>query len=247
MATRIDLTGKKYGKLLVTGFSHLNNTKHAYWHVICDCGTVKTVRSQHLKGGMVKACGCLRGERHGRSGDPLYNVWRGMLSRCNNPNNGAYIYYGSRGIAVCKRWLRFGNFQKDMGERPEGLTIERIDNNGDYKLSNCKWATTKEQMNNNRHNVVLTYKGVSMTMQQWAEKLGIHRACLWARVNKKLPTYLIFNSKKISSKGKKYKTKYTKRFGFNLEELSEKLNLSTCKLSRSSDVEIDGLLETVVS
>ena len=89
-------------------------------------------------------------EKHGMSNTPTYYVWINMRRRCENPNNPAYKYYGGRGISVCIRWNSFGNFYEDMGKKPEGLTLERINNNGNYKPGNCEWVTWKKQLNNRR-------------------------------------------------------------------------------------------------
>ncbi|KKL78882.1 hypothetical protein LCGC14_2020410 [marine sediment metagenome] len=120
-----------------------------------------------------------------------------MLRRCNDPEHKSYKYYGGRGIKICERWWKFSDFLKDMGECPDGLSLERVNNNGNYEPGNCKWATQKEQCNNNRRNVKLTYKGKTMNMVQWAEELGISRACIWARINRRMPDEMIFTSRKF--------------------------------------------------
>jgi len=107
-----------------------------------------------------------------------------MLGRCNNPNDKAYKNYGGRGIAVCQHWRSFSNFLEDMGQAPTGLTIERINNNGNYEPSNCKWATHKEQENNKRDNVRVEFQGITASLESWAAFIGIAYQTLWARLYK---------------------------------------------------------------
>jgi hypothetical protein len=120
----------------------------------------------------------------GQSHDPLYGVWRGMLTRCENPNSPSYNRYGGRGIKVCERWRNsFLLWKNDMGPRPLGYTIERIDNDGDYTPTNCEWAPTKTQANNTRTNSYITWNGERKTLQQWADITGIKRSLIRARLN----------------------------------------------------------------
>lgn len=153
----IDLTGKKFNRLTVLQRTGTSNDGQALWECLCDCGNKKTVRSYCLTKGNTQSCGCFHREQskknhttHGMSKTKIYRIWGGILTRCSNKNNRAYKYYGARGIRVCKRWLKFENFYKDMGDPPKGLTLERINNEGDYKPSNCKWATWIEQKRNTR-------------------------------------------------------------------------------------------------
>jgi hypothetical protein len=106
-----------------------------------------------------------------------------MMQRCYNSKNSGYKNYGGRGIKVCDRWHTFENFFEDMGKRPKGLTLDRKDNNGDYCLENCRWATAKEQMNNNRNNNWLTHEGETRNITQWAGIIGISRNTLGKRLN----------------------------------------------------------------
>jgi hypothetical protein len=126
--------------------------------------------------------------KHGaasRSGlTPTYRIWRDMKSRCSNPNRKDYRYYGGRGIKVCERWLEFSNFLADMGERPEGLTLERKDNNLGYSKENCRWATRAEQNLNSRNNRNITYAGKTLCIRQWALNLGIREATIRNRLDR---------------------------------------------------------------
>lgn len=115
---------------------------------------------------------------------PTYKSWHMMKQRCSNPNNKQYKDYGGRGILLCERWVDFSNFLADMGERPENMTLDRIDNNGNYEPSNCRWATRKQQQRNMRTNTIWTHNGISKCVTEWAEDLGCEPHTLFERVNK---------------------------------------------------------------
>lgn len=151
----LDLTGKTVGRLTVIKFAGFNNTPHSFWLCKCDCGNEKIIRGYSLKSGNTKSCGCLNIEnskksntKHNKYGSREYITWKGMIQRCNNPKATRYKNWGGKGITICKRWEKFENFYEDMGKRPEGMTLDRIDNDGNYELKNCKWATSTEQNNN---------------------------------------------------------------------------------------------------
>ncbi len=157
MGKFIDMTKQKFGKLFVTGRAANGKRTQARWNCVCDCGGKVTVYGYSLRDGHTKSCGCLskettieRSTTHGMCGTATYSTWNCMKTRCENPKTKNYKNYGGRGITVCGRWDKFENFLEDMGEKPEGLSIERVDNNKGYFKENCKWATCTEQSRNRR-------------------------------------------------------------------------------------------------
>lgn len=188
---RKDLRGLRFGRLFVADFSHKggNGNSKYFYTCVCDCGNT-CVKSSHYLLGKInphKSCGCWHKELsiatstthgHGNKKDKTYKCWVEMKLRCTNPNNRAYKHYGGRGIKVCDRWIHsFENFIEDMGEMPQGLTLDRIDVNGDYEPSNCRWATMQEQCNNRRNNIIFSYMGKVQTLAQWCRELGLNYGC----------------------------------------------------------------------
>ena len=154
---KFNLEGHKFERLTATNQSKKIGI-HTYWLCVCECGNSKFIRESSLIHGYSNSCGCLQRQimssvmkRHGMTNSREFNTWKSMIGRCNNIKDPAYKYYGGRGILVCSRWFEsFENFYEDMGNRPEGKTIDRIDTNGNYEPSNCKWSTPKEQQTNRR-------------------------------------------------------------------------------------------------
>ena len=186
-----DMTGHRFGRLVVTSFSHQDNRRKSYWNTVCDCGNTKAVSGYNL-GRTVNSCGCLQSESrathsttHGLRKTRTYAIWNSMKQRCNNQNSMFFPDYGARGISVCRRWENsFQNFIDDMGECPEGMSLERVNNNGDYSPENCKWATKTEQARNRRSNRIITFNGESLTLAEWAERTGVCVGTLHSRLNR---------------------------------------------------------------
>lgn len=158
MSKAMDLTGQKFGRLAVMGPTNERRNRKIIYCCWCDCSKKCFVRSADLRNGHTKSCGCLVKEltkkhntKHGMYRTLIYYIWRDMLARCENPKNPAYKNYGGRGIKVCERWHSFENFYEDVGDPPEGMTLDRYpDNDGNYEPLNFRWATWKEQQNNKR-------------------------------------------------------------------------------------------------
>ena len=177
-----DIVGKKFYKLTVLSYDHvekINNHTYHFYKCKCDCGNI--VVKERNKIGKQKSCGCLK-YKHNMNGTRFYKIYRRMKQRCYNPNNRAYHHYGGRGIKVCDRWLEsFENFRDDMYESylehtaihgEDDTSIDRIDVNGNYCPENCRWATTKVQLNNTRSNHSIIYNNDRLTLSQLCEKYG---------------------------------------------------------------------------
>ncbi len=177
-----DIEGVVFGRLTVIGLASYG--KNNYWYCECECGNIVSVSLPNLKSGVSASCGCLHREAasaaktiHGHAptsgASGTYSTWCGMKDRCNNSNSKFYVNYGGRGITVCERWNnKFENFLADMGERPPGLSIDRINNDGNYEPGNCRWATKFEQANNTRRNRRITYMSDTNTVAEWSNHLG---------------------------------------------------------------------------
>lgn len=152
----IDVTNKRFGKLIAIEPTDKRKRNAIVWKCICDCGEYTEVATVDLK--KTKSCGCLlhepkfyiHGHTSGGKSSPTFKSWESMKARCYNKNHHKYPIYGGRGIMVCERWMKFLNFLEDMGERPNNKTIDRIDPDGNYEPNNCKWSTSLEQRHNRR-------------------------------------------------------------------------------------------------
>lgn len=154
---RVPMIGKVFGRLTVQSYSHASDHGHPVYLCICACGNYHLATGGNIRRN-TRSCGCLprpgnltHGHARNRTKTPEYQTWRGMHARCTDPKNSHYKYYGARGVKVCKRWKSLQAFFKDMGPRPKGKTLDRWpDPRGDYKPSNCRWATARQQLLNGR-------------------------------------------------------------------------------------------------
>lgn len=190
---RVDVTGQRFGRLVIVEFSHTDGPGRTYWICRCDCGKIKTILGASMNAGATQSCGCLAKERtsqactsHGQTNTRLYRVWRNMKSRCNCPSSNKYYNYGGKGVSVCEEWTPFEGFQKwalSHGYAAD-LTIDRFDGSGNYEPSNCHWATYKEQSNNTTQNHILEFNGMRKNLKQWSEFLGISYKALSERARR---------------------------------------------------------------
>ncbi len=193
MPAFIDLTGQRFGRLIVIEVDAKAKSGNYKWLCLCDCSKSLVILGASLRAGRSKSCGCFQRDnasiihknnqysmKHGyasiESESKAYIAWCGMRQRCTNHKNKRYRDYGGRGITVCKRWQEFVNFLEDMGEPPtDKHQIERIDNDKGYNKSNCCWATPKQNCRNRRNNRMISFNGITQCMSAWADKTGLHR------------------------------------------------------------------------
>lgn len=188
-----DLTGQRFGRLLVVGLvdSPAGSNIATKWKCQCDCGNVVEVQSANLKSGCSRSCGCLQKElaankhkTHGQTGTRLYVIWQHMLRRCRKESDPAFQWYGARGIAVCDEWSDFQAFHdwSMVSGYAEGLTIDRIDVNGNYCPENCRWLPLRKQQENKRNNVFIEFEGQRKTASQWARIFGCNRSAVYREI-----------------------------------------------------------------
>jgi hypothetical protein len=187
-----DMTGQRFGRLVVLR-QHPERSpsdRTVRWVCQCDCGNVAVRHGTTLRKGEAVSCNCRQREVgpetriHGKSNTSIYNIWQGMLSRCEDLKDRSYPRYGGRGISVCERWHEFANFYADMGDKPSGKTLDRINNDGNYEPGNCRWATPAEQARNTRRNVFVEFAGRRMILTDWAREAGIAPSVLGGRLRK---------------------------------------------------------------
>lgn len=190
----IDLTGRTYGAWKVLERAENDKKGRSRWLCRCKCGTERIVAGSNLRTGESKSCGCEQykylsdlNSVHHKEPRRLYNIWANMKSRCYNPQNLSYKNYGGRGISVCEEWthdfISFREWAFSNGYADD-LSIDRIDNDGDYTPLNCRWATNEEQSNNRRSNVQIEYEGEVHTLAEWRKKIGITKSAIEGRRNR---------------------------------------------------------------
>jgi hypothetical protein len=178
-----DHTGNKYGRLTAIRLVERCPKKRHKWLFSCECGNEKVIAIPHVVAGNIQSCGCLQRERaalfatkHGLQATHAreYGAWIHIKGRCGNPNNQDFRYYGGRGIRVCDRWANdFAAFMADMGPAPDGFSIDRIDNNGNYEPANCRWADRVTQMNNRRSNRRIEIGDQTKNLSEWCKESGV--------------------------------------------------------------------------
>lgn len=193
-----DLTGRIFGRLTVVGFAEWRPSagvkgRRSFWMCQCKCGNTKAIVGASLTLGLSTSCGCFHKEEvvkrfttHGgkinRKASPTYSTWCNMLTRTTNKNGDRYEDYGGRGVGVCESWKSFEVFLKDMGPRPKGTSLDRIDNNLGYSVENCRWASHVEQGRNKRSNRIVNYQGREICMSELAEITGMSYIALYHRI-----------------------------------------------------------------
>lgn len=192
-----DLTGCIFGKLTVLQITPVRVSGSVIWRCTCTCGNTTEVSSGNLNSGHTKSCGCLQKEHvssamtiHGFNKNSAYfseyKAYLSMIGRCCNSDHAHYKDYGGRGITVCKEWLNSVHcFIKDMGAKPQkGFSLDRIDNNGNYTKSNCRWTTQKMQSNNKRNNLYIEFNGETRTAAEWSQKMGYGDTTVATRIRR---------------------------------------------------------------
>ncbi len=185
---KVPMVGRRFSRLVVLEEIPERNIRgHIVYKCQCDCGSTKEILGASLRSGATTSCGCALANaiiKHGMDGTPTYRTWIMMRSRCSNAKDFNYERYGGRGIRVCDRWSDFQTFLKDMGTKPHGMSIDRIDVNGNYEPSNCRWATAKTQANNRRNNIRVKIGDKIFGVEQFAEIIGLTQSGARKRVRR---------------------------------------------------------------
>lgn len=181
--TKLKLEGLRFGKWLVIGkSSKIDRFGTIYWDCVCECGRKRQIQGSSLKQGRTKSCSFCANKRHGYEGTPTYSSWVSMRRRCIDPKSHGYANYGGRGIEVCEEWAFFEKFLSDMGERPSGTSIDRIDNDKGYFKENCRWATSKQQIRNRSISPKVEYQGEIRSLAELSEIFNVPHRRLYDRI-----------------------------------------------------------------
>lgn len=192
------MRNERFGRLVVVNRAENSKAGQARWFCVCDCGGTNTVKGQDLRNGKVRSCGCYKIEqqtKHNSYKEPLYRVWTSMKNRCNCPTNKWYRIYGGKGICVFSGWendfMKFKEWAIKNGYK-KGLTIDRIDVNGNYEPSNCRWITIQEQQYNKTNNVFIEIDGITKTLTEWCKEYGVKTSTAISRRKRGLKGIEIF-------------------------------------------------------
>ena len=248
MGALIDYTGQKFGRLFVVKRVDNNKYQQVQWLCRCECGGEKVVTANALREGYTKSCGCLKKEQdyiniahktHNMSSTRIYNIWRQMKSRCYSPNCKRHKFYYDKGIIVCNEWkndfVTFYNWAIENGYK-ENLTLDRIDNDGNYEPNNCRWATITEQNNNQSNNIKIRYNNKTYSVKEFSNEYKIKRDTLCYRLKKGWSIKKIINTPIQSKKSIFFKGDY-----YTAKELAEKYSIKVgtlqTRISRNWTIE----------
>ncbi len=200
-----DISNQKFGRLTALRPNGKTKAGKMLWLCQCECGNLVTISGVSLRNGNTRSCGCVvkeklqqRNTRHGKCGTRLYRIYRGMVQRCNDPKQKCFAQYGGKGIAICDEWREYSAFEKwafANGYAPN-LTIDRIDNNGDYCPQNCRWVDSFMQAHNKSNNRMITYNGKTQTISEWARELGVAAGTIRYRLKKGQPITKFYKNEK---------------------------------------------------
>lgn len=231
MRKRIDLTGQRFGKLVVVQRIEKPESRRTMWKCICDCGKEHSVTQEHLSSGHTKSCGCLK-KKYNISDKRIFSIWMNMKARCDKPNRKDRKYYYEKGITYCVDWKDYSLFEKWALENgyEDNLTLDRIDDTGNYEPSNCQWITFAEQQKRKSGNTWITHDGQTKTLSDWAREFDVHPATLKSRLDLGYSfEEALLKKKRINKTSIVVDYKGEK---MSITQLSEKLNVSVSMVSK---------------
>jgi hypothetical protein len=228
---KYDIANNRFGKLTAISYLH-----KGLWNCTCDCGSKTIQQSSAMREGRVVSCGCYGktlghlNATHGMSLTKEYKVWQQMKKRCLDKKDKSFSNYGGRGISVCEKWINsFECFISDIGGRPNGMSLDRIDVNGNYEPSNCRWASMKTQARNKTNNQIITFNGVSACLSEWEEITGIKHGTIRRRIKN---GWSIEDALSVNVDRKAHQKKLIEHNGLKLSltEWAEKISISKITL-----------------